>query len=258
VVKRARALIVEKDPAFRASLRAALGDRLHVVGEVRDEEEACAFTSAEPVDLIVMSLPRPGGFDAARELLERDPAVVVVLLGRQGHADDAPLAATARAYGRSSFELGELSEILLGLGSLPRRPGGPRQALDAESRGSRASSPCTAAQRLAFARLSTWSFRYTFDRWNFTVCSLTQSISASSEFEKPCAMSWRISTSRGVRSTPPMVCVPVGTTGFTPTAGGIAVGTGGAAGTGVGRKIESLNACWITARSSSAFAVFTT
>ena len=38
-----------------------------------------------------------------------------------------------------------------------------------------------------------------FDRWNFTVCSVTQSIRASSLFECPSATSWRISSSRFVR-----------------------------------------------------------
>jgi CheY-like chemotaxis protein len=226
---RARALIVEANPAFRASLRAALGTHVHVVGEVGNEDEALAFTAAEAVDLIVMSLPRPGGFDIARELLERDPALVVVVLNSPGEGDGngAPAAASAHTYARSSSELGELSGILVGLGSVPRRPGGAGQTGEAASRGSCESSPCTAAQRLAFARLFTWSFRYTFERWNFTVCSLTQSMSASSAFDRPCATSWRISTSRGVRSTPPMVWVPVGTTGFT-RAGGAGAVTAGA------------------------------
>ena len=39
-----------------------------------------------------------------------------------------------------------------------------------------------------------------FDRWNFTVCSVTQSIFASSEFEWPSAVRRRISVSRFVNS----------------------------------------------------------
>ena len=39
-----------------------------------------------------------------------------------------------------------------------------------------------------------------FERWNFTVCCVTQSIFASSAFEKPSATSLRISSSRRVSS----------------------------------------------------------
>jgi len=62
MTERARALIVDADPAFRARLRASVGEHVHVVGEVPDEEEACAFASAEPVDLIVMSAASAGRF----------------------------------------------------------------------------------------------------------------------------------------------------------------------------------------------------
>src|SRR5438105_7373949 len=124
MAQRPRALIVDWDPAFRARLRAALGAHVHVVGEVSDEQEACAFAAAEPVDLIVMSLPRPGCFDAARELLERDPAVVVVLLNPRGDGDGAPAATSAHAYARRSTELRELAGILVGLGFTPQSPAG--------------------------------------------------------------------------------------------------------------------------------------
>ncbi|TML87588.1 MAG: response regulator [Actinobacteria bacterium] len=123
MLQRARALIIDGDPSFRATLRAALGVHVHVVGEVPDEAEACAFISAGPVDLIVMSAPRPGGFEAARELLERDPSLVLVLLNSRGDGDGDG-ATTAHAYAPSAG-LRELLGVLVGLGSLPRRPGGP-------------------------------------------------------------------------------------------------------------------------------------
>jgi CheY-like chemotaxis protein len=186
MAERARALIVDADPGFRARLRVSLGAHVDIVGEVPDEEEACAFASVVPVDLIVMSLGRPGA-DSARELLEPDPALVVVMLNRRG--DEAQPAASGHAYARSGSELRGLAGILLGLGSVPRPEGDAPQAGDAVSRISRASRPFTAAHRLAFARLSTFSLRYTFERWNFTVWSLTQRRSASSEFDSPCATS---------------------------------------------------------------------
>src|SRR2546423_4138268 len=119
MTQRARALIVDGDPSFRARLRVALGVDVHVVGEVPDEEEACAFISAEPVDLIVMSLPRSGDFDGARELLEHDPALVLVLLNPRGDGDGDE-ATSAHAYAGPSSGLRELVEILVGLGSLSR------------------------------------------------------------------------------------------------------------------------------------------
>jgi hypothetical protein len=43
--------------------------------------------------------------------------------------------------------------------------------------------PWTCAQWLASVRFATCSFSYMFDRWNLTVCSVTQSIWASCAFE---------------------------------------------------------------------------
>ena len=40
-----------------------------------------------------------------------------------------------------------------------------------------------------------------FDRWNFTVCSVTHSILASWALESPSATSFRISSSRRVKPT---------------------------------------------------------
>jgi chemotaxis response regulator CheB len=126
--EQARALIVDADPALRARLRAALGEHVHVVGEATDEEEAYAFTTAEPVDLIVMPLPRPGGFDST-EVPEPDPALVVVLLNRRG--DGMAPEATGHVYARRSSELREFAALLTGLGSLPRgrRHGGGQAML---------------------------------------------------------------------------------------------------------------------------------
>ena len=123
MAERPRALVVEADPMYRATLRMALGAHVQVVGEVNDEEEACAFTSTEPVELVVMSLPRPSGFDAARELLERDPALTVVLLSRRVD-DDEPAAVGAHAAAPPSADLRELAGLLVGLGSAPRPPTG--------------------------------------------------------------------------------------------------------------------------------------
>jgi chemotaxis response regulator CheB len=109
VVKRARALIVDEEPAFRARLRNALGAHVEVVGEAPDAAEGAAFVAEEVVDLVVMSLPRAEELETARELLEHDPGLVLVLLNRCG----------ADAHGPT--ELHGLAKLLVGLGSLPRR-----------------------------------------------------------------------------------------------------------------------------------------
>jgi DNA-binding NarL/FixJ family response regulator len=123
-------LIVDDDPLFTASLRAVLEHDLDVVGEASDGLEAVEFARREAVDLIVMdvSMPRLGGVDATRLLVDRDPSlVVVVLTGSDTDHSTAALAAGARAYVRKSSDFGELAEVLINLGSLlaPDAPPGP-------------------------------------------------------------------------------------------------------------------------------------
>src|SRR4051794_24891248 len=120
MVNKARALIVDAEPAFRAQLRDALDTHLDVVAELPDAAEGVAFAAAEPVDLIVMSLPRGEDFEAARELLEHDPDLVLVLLNRP--VADEPTTPGARPLARGASELHGLAKMLVALGSLPRRP----------------------------------------------------------------------------------------------------------------------------------------
>ena len=68
-----------------------------------------------------------------------------------------------------------------------------------------------------------------FERWNLTVCSVTQSFRAISAFEGPSAASRRISTSRRVSTSPFAAC-------------GGCWAAAGAGRRGDGRKIELLNA----------------
>jgi DNA-binding NarL/FixJ family response regulator len=141
---RRRVLIVDDDPLFRASLRSVLERELDVAGEARDGIEALSLAAETGADLIVMdvSMPRLGGVDATRALLERDPALaVVVLTGADHDREDEALAAGARAYVRKSSELNGLAQLLLSLGELPAPPAADRpQATDEESRPS-ASKP---------------------------------------------------------------------------------------------------------------------
>jgi DNA-binding NarL/FixJ family response regulator len=118
-------LIVDDDPLFRESLRSTLEPDLEVVAEAVDGREAVAIASAGGVDLVVMdvSMPRLSGIGATRELIERDPALMVVILtGSEGEHEQDALAAGARAYVHKSSGLAGLTELLLGLGELPPAP----------------------------------------------------------------------------------------------------------------------------------------
>src|SRR3954447_7009213 len=123
MVNRARALIVDAEPAYRAALRDALGAHIEVIGEVPDAAEGVAFVAAQDVDLIVMSLPGGEGLGTARELLEHDPGLGMIFLNR-------PATADVHAHGEGPSDLHGLATILVGLGAVPRRP-----------------SQCSAAQR---------------------------------------------------------------------------------------------------------------
>ena len=114
-------LIVDDDPLFRESLRTMLEAELDIVGEAADGGEAISIATAGGVDLIVMdvSMPRIGGIDATRALLDHDPAVVVVILtGTDEDCEREALAAGARAYVRKSSGLGGLANLLVGLATV--------------------------------------------------------------------------------------------------------------------------------------------
>jgi DNA-binding NarL/FixJ family response regulator len=115
-------LIVDDDPLFRESLRATLQGEVEIVGEAADGSEAIAMVDEGGVDLVVMdvSMPRLGGIDATRELIDRDPALLVVVLtgGDEDREEDA-IAAGARAYVRKSSDIAGLASLLVGLASVP-------------------------------------------------------------------------------------------------------------------------------------------
>jgi DNA-binding NarL/FixJ family response regulator len=120
VAVRPRVLIVDDDPLFRGTLRVLLADDLEVVAEAGDGEEALAAAAGCDVDLIVMdvSMPRLSGIDATRAVLDRDPALVVVILsGSERDLGQQALAAGATAYVRKTSELSELVELLVALGN---------------------------------------------------------------------------------------------------------------------------------------------
>jgi DNA-binding NarL/FixJ family response regulator len=112
-VSKTRALLVDAEPDFRVRLRAALSAHVEVVGEVDDAAEGAAFVAAEPVDLVVLSLPRAEDFEAAQELFAGDPDLVLVVLNRS-RADAPPAAGASELHG--------LAKLLVALGA-PARAG---------------------------------------------------------------------------------------------------------------------------------------
>ncbi|HWY26710.1 MAG TPA: response regulator transcription factor [Candidatus Angelobacter sp.] len=78
----ARILIVDDHEALRRGLKAAISNAgLQVCGEAANGKEAIERTIELKPDLIILDLSMPvmGGFDAAREILKKAPAVKVVV-----------------------------------------------------------------------------------------------------------------------------------------------------------------------------------
>lgn len=79
-----RVLVVDDEALLRHALRAFLSadDRVDLVGEATDGHEAIAAYSACAPDVVLMDIkmPRIGGIEATRRLVEQDPGCRVVAL----------------------------------------------------------------------------------------------------------------------------------------------------------------------------------
>ncbi|KTR95002.1 chemotaxis protein CheY [Microbacterium testaceum] len=79
-----RVLVVDDEALLRHALRAFLSadDRVELVGEATDGREALAAYAACAPDVVLMDikLPRLGGVEATRRLVEQDPGCRVVAL----------------------------------------------------------------------------------------------------------------------------------------------------------------------------------
>jgi DNA-binding NarL/FixJ family response regulator len=119
VPEAARVVVVDDDPLFREALVALLSttDGIAVVGEAGDGESAVALTEGLSPDLVVMDveMPRMGGLDATGRILERDPAIAVVVVSGTSDTAAKALQAGAVAYMRKSSDLAGLAPLLLNL-----------------------------------------------------------------------------------------------------------------------------------------------
>jgi DNA-binding NarL/FixJ family response regulator len=85
-------IIVEDDPIFRYALEHTLAPHYEILAAVDDGAAALLAVEERYPDLIVMdvSLPILNGFDAARRILERHPAVAILFM--PAHLDAASRA----------------------------------------------------------------------------------------------------------------------------------------------------------------------
>ena len=101
-MKRLRVLIVDDHRDFAEAVRSLLStdQRIEVVGEARNGEEAVDLAAVLAPDLIVMDLDMPGmnGVEATRLLSKRDGVLVLLLTGSDS-ASDIALAQSAGASG---------------------------------------------------------------------------------------------------------------------------------------------------------------
>ena len=100
--ERIRVLVADDHPVFRRGMRAILGAEAdtELVGEATDGEEAVALALELHPDVILMDLnmPKVGGIDATRRILEARPETAILVLTM--FEDDKSIFAAMRAGAR--------------------------------------------------------------------------------------------------------------------------------------------------------------
>lgn len=118
--RRARVLIVDDHPLFRAGVRqrlAAFADEVEVVGEAADGQEAIDLATELQPDVVLMDVAMPGvnGIEATRRIKERQPHVGVLILTVYDDSQyvTALLEAGAAGYLLKTVEVDELSRAIV-------------------------------------------------------------------------------------------------------------------------------------------------
>ena len=100
---RIRVMVVDDHPIMRSGLRDVLeaSDRLEVVGQAGDGEEAVKTAKKAAPDVIVMDvmMPNKDGIDACREIIELLPETKVLMLTAATEEDAVIEAVSAGAAG---------------------------------------------------------------------------------------------------------------------------------------------------------------
>ena len=110
---RTRVLIADDHPFFRDGLRVLLESTpdTELVGEAKDAEEAISLAADLSPDVILMDLrmPGPGGIEATRRILAKDPEVGVLVITMVEEDDSvfAAMRAGARGYLLKGADKGE-------------------------------------------------------------------------------------------------------------------------------------------------------
>jgi DNA-binding NarL/FixJ family response regulator len=100
-----RIFVADRDEVIRNVMTAVLvRDGWQICGEASTGDEAIAKIAGLKPDLVLMDsdLPKPSGFDTTRQIVQRDPAQPIVMLGT---TDD-------EATARKAFEAGALGYVL--------------------------------------------------------------------------------------------------------------------------------------------------
>jgi len=118
-----RVLVVDDDPAFVEALRTMfeVDERLYVVGEAHDGEQAVALAAELSPDVVAMDIVMPllDGIDAARIIRARRPECRVVLVSgsifqdRIGKGVELARDAGASAYVLKSRAVLELADTVV-------------------------------------------------------------------------------------------------------------------------------------------------
>lgn len=120
VLRRARVLIADDHPLFRAGVRQRLAgftDAIDVVGEAADGQEAIDLAYELQPDVVLMdiAMPHVNGIEATRRVKERQPHVGILILTVYDDSQyvAALLEAGAAGYLLKTVEAEELSRAIL-------------------------------------------------------------------------------------------------------------------------------------------------
>ena len=95
-----KVLVVDDDADLRLSVTSALSENHYSVDQASDGEDALNKFDAGDYDLVLMdvNMPRMSGLDALKQIKQRDPSVVVIILTAFSNIRDAVEATKRGAY----------------------------------------------------------------------------------------------------------------------------------------------------------------
>lgn len=117
MIPRPRVVLVDDHHLFRSGVRAELGDRVEVLGEASDVEEAVAVIVAQRPDVVILDvhLPSGGGQLVVEEVKRVDSEVRFLALSVSDAPEDviAVIRAGARGYVTKAISTDELVDAVV-------------------------------------------------------------------------------------------------------------------------------------------------